>query len=362
MSITSTTLTVTLSQAARLIAALGSTNTVLLEGQPGIGKSAILKMLAPLFPEHVVAYIDCANLDLGDLAMPVVDQVRMVTHYAPNARFGVSREQTRPVLLMLDELGKAPKPVMNMLLPVLHEGRLGDLMLPPGSIRFATTNLRTDGVGDNVPAHGYNRMIPLNVANPTSDEWLSWAVQNAIDPLVMNFAQENPQVFERYDMQGARAGKDANPYIFDPVRGNTRAFVSPRSLEAASNIVKQREVIGDAMLPALAGAIGEPAARLMEAQVRLDDQLPRLAEVLKTPTKAKLPNSPGAYFLMAFKLAAIADADNLDTLMTYVDRWTAFEASTLFITTLAMNPQKVQMAVRIKGFTDRAAKLGKYFG
>ena len=48
--------------------------------------------------------------------------------------------------------------------------------------------------------------------------------------------------------------------------------------------------------------------------------------------------------------------------MTYVDRWTAFEASTLFITTLAMNPQKVQMAVRVKGFTDRAAKLGKYFG
>lgn len=361
MATLSKAITVTLSQAAAAIAALGTTNTVLLEGQPGIGKSALLKTLSKMFPDHHVAYIDCATLDLGDVAMPVIDRERMVTEFAPSARFGLFRGQDKPILLMLDELAKAPKPVLNMLLPALHEGRIGDAFLPPGSIRFATTNQLTDGVGDQLYAHVYNRMIVLNVANPTSEEWLQWAAPNSIAPVVMNFARENPQVFERYDMQTVK-GKDGNPYIFDPTRGNVRTFVSPRSLEAASNIIKQREYLGEAMMALLCGAIGEPAARQMEAQVHLDDQLPRLAEVLKSPTKAKLPGGPGAYFLMAFKLAAIADKDNLENILAYTDRWTSFEASTLFISTLATNPQKVGMAVLVKGFTDRAAKLGKYFG
>jgi hypothetical protein len=54
-------------------------------------------------PDFYPCYVDCANLDLGDLAMPVVDRETMTTHYAPSARFGVARGQTRPVLLMLDE-------------------------------------------------------------------------------------------------------------------------------------------------------------------------------------------------------------------------------------------------------------------
>ena len=361
MATLSKAITVTLSQAADAIAALGTTNTILLEGQPGIGKSALLKVLSKRFPSHYVAYIDCATLDLGDVAMPVIDRERMVTEFAPSARFGLARGQYKPVLLMLDELAKAPKPVLNMLLPALHEGRIGDVYLPEGSIRFATTNSLSDGVGDQLYAHVYNRMIVLNVANPTAEEWLQWAIGSSISPVVMNFARENPQVFERYDMQTVK-GKDGNPYIFDPTRGNTRAFVSPRSLEAASNIVKQREHLGDAVLALLCGTIGEPAARLLESQVHLDDQLPRLADVLKDPAKAKLPGGPGAYFLMAFKLAALADKDNLERMLTYTDRWTSFEASTLFISTLATNPQKVGMAVLCKGFTDRAAKLGKYFG
>ena len=62
---------VNLNQAASLIRNIGTTNTVLLEGQPGVGKSAVLKMLATELPDYMPCYIDCANLDLGDLGMPV---------------------------------------------------------------------------------------------------------------------------------------------------------------------------------------------------------------------------------------------------------------------------------------------------
>jgi hypothetical protein len=349
---------VTLSQAATLIRNVGTSNTFLMRGAPGVGKSSILPMLSRQLPDYLPCYIDVANLDLGDLGMPVVDREAMVTNYAPNARFGIAKTQTRPVLIMLDELGKASRPVLNMLLPLILEHRSGADQLPTGSIVFGTTNLDTDGVGDNIPAHVFNRMTVLDVANPTADEWLGWAVDHAIAPEVMMFAREFPQVFIRYDMMDAKA---KNPYIFSPLTGNVKAFCSPRSLEKASNLIKMRDAVGDALLPALCGTVGEAAPRDMEALVNMADQMPRYASIIADPATAKLPGGVGAYFLMAFSLAARADATNMDAIMVYVKRWTSFEAMTLFVSTLASTKSKVSMACANREFTATCAKIGKFF-
>lgn len=349
---------VTLNQAATLVRNVGTTNTFLLQGAPGVGKSAILDTIARQLPDYLPCYIDVANLDLGDLGMPVIDREAMVTTYAPNARFGIGKGQNRPVLLMLDELGKASRPVLNMLLPVILEHRLGDVSLPVGSIVFGTTNLATDGVGDNIPAHAFNRMTVLDVGNPSVDDWLGWAADHNIAPEVMVFAKEFPQVFERYDSLDKG---DKNPYIFNPMTGNTKAFCSPRSLAKASNLIAQRDMLGEALLPALCGTVGEAAARDMEAMVALSDQLPRFAAVMADPLKCKLPTSAGAYFLMTFSLAARVDSENLTSIMTYVNRFESFEAGVLFASTVASNKAKVGMACSNRSFTQIASKFGKYF-
>ncbi len=351
-------LTINLAQAATLIEACGSTNTVLLRGAPGIGKSSILKELSQRLPDYHVAYIDVANLDLGDICMPVVDRETMSTNYAPNARFGVARGQNKPVLLMLDELGKAGKSVMNMMLPVLLEHRIGDVPLPVGSIVFGTTNLDSDGVGDNIPAHAQNRMSVVRVANPTADEWLNWAATHDVAPEVMAFAKQFPTAFDCYvDLEDG----DTNAYIFNPRKGQTKAFCSPRSLEKASHLIKQRERLGDALLPALAGTIGESAARDMEALLHLADQIPTVDAIVKAPATTKIPEGVGASFLTSFMLAGRATAENLDAIMTYVNRWSNFEAVTLFVTTLATNKSKVGMACKCRAFTLKCSELGKFF-
>jgi hypothetical protein len=353
-------LNITLSQAATLIRSVGTTNTILLRGQPGVGKSSLLGTLGKELPDYQLCYIDCANLDLGDLAMPVIDRENMTTSYAPNVRFGIGKNQTRPVILMLDELGKASRPVMNMLLPTILEHRVGDVPLPTGSIVFATTNLDTDGVGDNIPAHAYNRMTVTVLGNPTADKWIEWASDNDIAPEVMAFAKQYPQVFDCYTDLDAKA---KNPYIFNPLTGNVKAYCSPRSLEKASNIIKMRNVLGDATLPALAGTVGEAAARDMDALINLADQLPLFETIVKDPFKAKVPTSAGALFILAFMLAGRVDAKTIDAVMDYADRMAneSFEAHALFITSLASNKAKVGMACGSRKFTSQAAKLGKFF-
>jgi len=347
---------VTLNQAATLIANCGTNITFMLKGQPGIGKSSILHSLAAQLPDYHVAYIDVTNLDLGDVAMPVIDRDIMVTNYAPNARFGLARNQHKPVLLMLDELTKATKPILNMLLPIILERRLGDVALPEGSIVFATGNLESDGVGDTLPGHAYNRMTVLDVGNPDADSWLNWAMSNDIAPEVCAFAKQYPQVFDRYDLTSGE-----NFYIYNPLRGQTKAVCTPRSLAKASWLIKSRAVLGDALLPALVGTIGEAAARDMEAMVTLADQVPSFDAITKAPDTCRLPQGVGSYFLVAFMLAGRVKQDTMDAVMTYVSRFESFEAKALFLSSVAGNADKVRFAVLNRSFTKEAAAAGKFF-
>ena len=346
---------VTLKQAFDYIRVLGSTNTFFLMGQPGIGKSAMFTQLTKELPDYTHAFIDASQLDLGDVAMPVVDRERMVTNYAPNARFGLSRDSDRPVLIFIDEFSKAPTPVMNMLWPLIHEKRLGDIKAHPASIIVANGNLQTDGVGDKIPAQGYNRMTVLDVANPTADAWIEWAVENDVDPAVIKFAYDNPEIFERYDS----LTNPKNPHVFNPLTGNVRSYCSPRSLERASHIVKARVRLGD-ILPALAGTIGEPSARLLEAAIQLDDRLTPLALIEANPQSAAIPQDIGAYFLMAFKLATKASAQNLTPFCKYVERWISFEAAHLFVATLCASKAKLPIVATCRAFTELSAKHSKY--
>lgn len=177
-------------------------------------------------------------------------------------------------------------------------------------------------------------------------------------PEVMAFAKQYPTVFDCYDTLD---NNEVNPYIFDPRKGQVRAFCSPRSLEKASHLIRARAEIGEALLPSLIGTVGEAAARDMEAFIHLADQVPSFDAVVSHPSKTKLPNTVGAYFLMAFMLSGRVSEDALDAVLEYVERWDSFEASALFLHALASNPKKVSWCCRNRKFTKLAASYGKFF-
>ena len=252
----------TLKQAASIILATPE-NRYFLRGEPGIGKSSILKTLSASLPEHEVAYIDVPNMDLGDIAMPVIDHENKITKYYPNSRFKI--HTGKPVIVMLDEYSKGFDPVKNMLHPMLEVAnpRLGDAPIRDGSIVFLTGNLESDGVGDNLKAHSRNRIIPLTVRKPDADEWLEWAVNNDIEPVIMAWVRQYPHALASYTDEA----QGDNPYIYNPKKVQM-AFVSPRSLERASNIVRVRNQIdNDTLIAAMSGAVGEAASRDIQAYV-----------------------------------------------------------------------------------------------
>src|SRR5208282_825268 len=79
---------VSIQDTARLIAMVGYKNTIIVEGEPGTGKTSIQAMLRELLvgqvaPENFI-YVDCPLKDMGDVSMniPVHDSKQLEQYVA----------------------------------------------------------------------------------------------------------------------------------------------------------------------------------------------------------------------------------------------------------------------------------------
>ena len=340
---------ITLKQASALIQANPETR-FLLEGEPGIGKSSLLESIAKGMG-YDYAYIDVPNMDLGDIAMPVIDHETKTTRYYPNARFKI--HEGKPLVIMLDEFTKGADPVKNMLHPLLEKAnpRLGDTPTGKDTIVFLTGNLSTDGVGDNLKAHSRNRLVPVRIRKPDADEWIEWAMNKGIEAEVIAWVNRFPQVLASY-LDG---GQGDNPYIYSP-KSNQKAFVSPRSLETASNIVRSRKLLDpDTVIASLTGAIGEAGARDMQAYIEFSDQLPTWEATIANPKTTSIPTSAGACAIVVFGAIARMTKETITPFMEYLERFDA-EWQAVFAINIAKTPSKQGIAFSCTAFSAWVAK------
>jgi hypothetical protein len=344
--------TVSLQDFAKSIGIVGKDVTVIGQGEPGIGKSSMLKVLAQQYPDYEIAYIDCTLLDLGDFALPYTEMAgdMKVTKFAPNARFKM--HTGKPVIVMLDEIGKAMKAVKNVLLTLMLEQRIGDHYLPEGSIVFGTTNLLSDGVGDMLEAHARNRVCMTTVRKPDADEWIEWAISSNIAPEVIAWVKQFPHALASY----TDTSQKDNPYIFNPTRAGMGAVVTPRSLEKASHIAKRRAELGDSLtISMLTGTIGESASRDMQAFFTVVDKLPTWDAIMASPSTTKMPTDTVAKCILVFSAITRVEKDSLPKWMTYLQRMD-MEWQALFATSVMKSQAKQAFCVMNKEFKDWALK------
>lgn len=321
-------------QAAKVIKHQGATNTFLLRGRPGIGKSALLNEVASQL-DYKPVMLDCALLEPGDLAVPNLNHETGTVSYYVNENLGFGGDT--PVVVCLDEFGKANPAVMTALLPLVYERRVFGRRLPEGSIVFATSNLDTDGVGDRIEAHAYDRMTVVELGGPLAEEWQKWAVGQGIAGEILTFAHTVGQIFDDY----RDANTDGNPYIFNPKVGQVTKFVTPRGLELASPTVaafKSGAYDADTALAVLAGQLGPAGATTLHQLLILGADVPSPNEVLADPSKTiawlNNPDTPlNAQFILATSLVSAATSDTaMDTFCGVLDAGPQREALLLFVT------------------------------
>ena len=344
---------VTLQEAKESILAFGKNVPIFLCGEPGIGKTAMGQEIATELG-YEYAPIDCATLELGDLGTPVQDREAGCTEFLPNARFGIHKG--KDVVMLLDEISKSPRPVMNMLMPTFNDGRLYDKMLSDNSIVFATGNMTTDGVGDNMPPHFISRIDYLFVRKPNAEQWLEWARNNDINPTLMAWVYKNPHCLQSYtDFSTTEIDLKSppNPYIYFPQLPK-RSFVAPRSLARASHVLDARDVLSERVIHAnLAGVLGESAAADLQAYSSVEKDLEDWKVIEKDPMNARVPENPIAVCIAVNQAMQYATKENLTAVVKYVKRLPK-ESQALFGTNLYKIKDKRDIAIRNTEFAKWA--------
>ncbi len=201
---------------------------VFIWGQPGAGKSSIVQQFA-----NQVG-LPCVSLLGSQLAPEDIIGVPQITdgisRFCPPAM--IARKE--PYCLFLDELNACSHEVQKSFYSLIHERRVGEYVLPDGSIVIGAGNRAQDSaIVKPMSSALLNRLIHVHLKVSHRD-WLTWAYDNDIHPLVTEYIALRP------DQLSVQPPKHEEP------------FSTPRSWHMLSDAIKEYgEKINDATLDLL---------------------------------------------------------------------------------------------------------------
>ncbi len=159
---------------------------VFIWGPPGIGKSALVQQFAESLG------LDCVSL-LGSQLAPediigVPQIVDGLSRFCPPKM--IARKE--PYCLFLDELNACSQEVQKAFYSLIHEHRVGEYVLPEGSIVIGAGNRAQDSaIVKPMSSALINRMLHVQLKVSHRD-WLEWASANGIHPYVYEYISLRP--------------------------------------------------------------------------------------------------------------------------------------------------------------------------
>ena len=396
-------------QIPSVIAALPARPTPVLVGEPGVGKTAVLRDLIqlPEFKDHQLRVLEGATLEAGDVCLPRVVAIsgkdsdkpdehilRTITHES------LGFHSDRPQLIFIDEFGKTSPPVKNALLSVIYEHRMGNLVLPPGSRVICAANQAEHLLRDNFAPHEINRLMFIKVTKPTVAEWVEWARKNDVPEIIIAWVRSNPMLLDNW------SDGHNNPFIFSTApkeKGNI--FVSPRSLAAFASVyakVKDSPILalGSGLFGLAQSTIGTAAAQDFISFKANEGRIPSFSSIFADPLTTPLPTAPTAsrpsampgmsgmpgvsgasgdgydsiewdggiksirldraacLYLTYAAVSAIKKPAELEAFLIYIGRIEDPSICALFLRDLAENKEKMPLWAASPAFTDALLKHG----
>ena len=258
------TVQVTPNQAERILERLLRTPDappVYLEGAPGIGKSSVVHAVSAKLGLSVLD-VRAAYLTPPDLiGLPALERdLGRTVYYLPEF---LPLPDTSG-LLVLEELPSATPAIQVALYQLLLDRRVGwRYELPVGWRVVATGNRLEDGYAHPLSNATATRLLRLEL-RADLEEFTVWGLNRGLHPLVLSFLGRNPQLLH--------APSETSPHHPNP---RTWAFAS-RVLAAFAGDLESAD-----LEPALAGVLGDGAARMLTAFIKLSAFLPDVEAVLE---------------------------------------------------------------------------------
>lgn len=221
-----------------IIAQTPKEQPVLLTGKHGIGKSEILAQMAKeLGADRLITLFLGQAADAGDIiglptriATTINGEETFYTDFAPPKWW--PRSPDEKIWIFLDELNRAKPEIMQCVMDMVLNRRLNGRDLPADTRIVGAMNPIDDGyyqVEDLDPAF-VDRWNIYDFA-PTHEEWLEWAFNNGVNPLVRTFISNHPDHLDPPSSKDTKA-QDVNPSRRSWVRVSNTINNNPKILEA----------------------------------------------------------------------------------------------------------------------------------
>lgn len=251
--------TVTPRELTEFLLHVAITRPVFIWGQPGIGKSSLVRQ----FSEELG--LPCVSLLGSQLAPEDIIGVPQITdgvsRFCPPAN--IARRE--PYCLFLDELNACSQEVQKAFYSLIQERRVGEYELPAGSIVVGAGNRSQDSaIVKPMSSALINRMAHVHL-RVSAREWLDWAGANEIHPHIVEYIGLRPD------------------HLSVPPPKHEEPFSTPRSWHILSDSLKEYgDGLSDRQLEMLAfGCLTPHHAGQFKAFVRQVKSRYRLSAILK---------------------------------------------------------------------------------
>jgi hypothetical protein len=155
-------------------------------GPPGIGKSYVIRQFAKGLGLPLTVLLGSQVVPEDILGIPQV--VDGTSRYCPPSI--IARHV--PYCLFLDEFNGSSPDVQKVFYNLIHERRIGEYVMPKGSIVIAAGNRKTDYAHVNqVSSALINRMVHIYI-KASVDDWVEWAKAEKLHPLIIEYIIKNP--------------------------------------------------------------------------------------------------------------------------------------------------------------------------
>jgi len=159
---------------------------VFIWGPPGIGKSSIVQQFAAALGLPCVSLLGSQLAPEDLLGVPQIENG--VSRFCPPK--SIARQE--PYCLFLDELNACSHEVQKSFYSLIHEQRVGEYVLPQGSIVIGAGNRAQDSaIVKPMSSALLNRMVHVHL-HVSVREWLEWALANNIHALVLEYIRLRP--------------------------------------------------------------------------------------------------------------------------------------------------------------------------
>lgn len=284
----------------------GCRHTVILLGPPGIGKSESTIRKAK---EMGLEYRQWQATIEDPLELPGLPALREIKgkdgQVIQTRAFRAAFEDKIPTegkgILIIDEINSAPPLTQCSLYSLVWDRVLGGTRLGDDWMIVATGNHDKDrAVTQRMPTPLVSRMEHINV-EPDPDSWLVMMAIEGGHDIVRAFIKSRPDMFVTF-----------KPEVPGP-------FACPRTWTMTSKVMN---AYGKETPPyeSLAGWVGEGPATEFLAYNSMAGKLVDPEVIIKNPTKAPIPDNPGALYAVTTSLASKMTYTTATPIITYLER------------------------------------------